>query len=277
MRRLVPILGALALLTGCPGQPCPSQPFSAAEDALSAYRDMRRPARVIRAQTSVDRRDAEGRIRGTVRMYIERPNRVRFDAMTQFGPAAILTSDGESFSLMDLRENRFFEGPTCPANIERLLGLRFSGAEVTRMLLGETPRLEDAERTIECRGASYLVTLRTEDGRRQELDLAIRSHDVEEAPELQRMRLTRSEVFDADGQTEWRVTYGDYRFVEDPLDTQTPRRGLVLPFTVNFVEPARGTDTLVRFEEIELNVPVPEGTFQQRTRPGLQVEAVHCD
>ena len=60
---------------------------------------MRRPARVFRGDARVDRRDAEGRIRGTVLMILERPDRVRFDAMTQFGPAAVLTSDGETFAL----------------------------------------------------------------------------------------------------------------------------------------------------------------------------------
>ena len=40
-------------------------------------------------------------------MFVERPDRVRFDAMTQFGPALMLTSDGQTFALSDFKDNRF--------------------------------------------------------------------------------------------------------------------------------------------------------------------------
>ncbi len=270
------VLLALSL-TGCPGRPCPTYPFRDPTAAVEHYRDLRRPARVLRAEARVDRRDAEGRIRGTVLMFIERPDRVRFDAMTQLGPAAILTSDGEEFALTDLRDNRYLVGQTCPANIERLLGIRFSGEEVTRFLLGESPLIEAERRDIRCEGGSYLVTLHAADGSRQELVLALRSLDADAAPEAQQLRLMRSEVFGPAGDTQWRVTYGDYQFVPDPTDSATPQRGVVMPFTLRFEDPRRGTDTLVRFTDIDLNVEVPEGAFQQTPRPGLTVHRVGCD
>lgn len=265
------------LASGCPGRPCPTQPFSDPAAMMEHYRDLRGAAHVLRAEARVDRRDSEGRIRGTVLMFIDRPDRVRFDAMTQLGPAAILTSDGQEFALTDLRENRFLVGPTCPANIERLLGIRFGGEEVTRFLLGETPIIEGERRDIRCDGGSYLVTLHAADGRRQELVLQVRSHDVDAPPERQQLRLLRSEVFSPEGETEWRVTYRDYQFVADPEDDATPRRGVVMPFTLRFEDPRRGTDTLVRFTSIDLNVQVPAGAFEQAPRPGLTVERVHCD
>jgi hypothetical protein len=270
-----PLLLLLALaLVGCP-RPCPRTPFRDAEQALGHYRDMRTPARVLRAEARVDRRDSEGRIRGTVMMFIERPDRVRFDAMTQFGAAAVLTSDGERFALTDLRENRYFEGPTCPANIERLLGIRFGGEEVTRLLLGETPQIEATDRAIRCENGGYVVTLTGADGTVQELVLEVREQDLNAAPEEQRMRLRQTEVRTRGGDIEWRVTYDDYRFIEDPQGTE--ERGLVMPFRVRFEDPRRGVDTLVRFERIDLNVEVPQDAFVQEPRPGLNVEEVACD
>ncbi len=268
---------ASVIASSCGGRPCPTYPFRDATAALDHYSAMRGPARVIRAEARVDRRDSEGRIRGTVLMFVERPERVRFDAMTQFGPAAVLTSDGERFALMDLRENRYFVGPTCPANIERLLGIRFGGEEVTRFLLGETPRIDAERQELRCEGGTYVVTLHGADGRRQELALQVRASDLNAPPEGQQLRLVRSEVFRPDGQTEWRVTYADYAFVEDPTDDAQPRRGVMLPFTLRFEDPQRGTDTLLRFEDIDLNVRPPEGAFQQEPRPGLAVEEVTCD
>lgn len=267
---------SLILLSSCGARPCPRAPHSDATLALDAHRDARLPAHVLRAEARVDRRGGEGRVRGTVRMFVERPDHVRFDAMTQFGPAAVLTSDGARFALMDLRENRFFAGPTCPENIERLLGVRMSGEEVARLLLGDAPRIEASEQTIRCEGGVYFVTLRAEDGTRQELELALRDDDLEAAPEQQRLRIRRSEVFGPGGTTLWRVTYGDHRFVEDPTDTRSPRRGVVMPFSVRFEDPVNGVDTLVRFADIDLNVEVPQGVFQQEPRPGLTVEPVTC-
>ncbi len=276
MRDVALCVGAAFVLAGCPARPCPTRAFDDAMRAIEHYQDMRSPARVLRAQARVDRRDSQGRIRGTVLMFIERPDRVRFDAMTQFGPAAVLTSDGAQFALMDLRENKYYEGPTCPANIERMLGIRFSGEEVTRLLLGETPMIEAERRTMSCQDGAYRVTLHAAGGRRQELVLDVRADDIDAPPEEQRLRLTRSEVFAANGSTEWRVTYGEYRFIENPEDDRTPRRGVVMPFSVRFEEPRRGIDTLVRFEDIDLNVEVPGDAFVQRPRPGLNVRHVRC-
>src|SRR5688572_27303436 len=127
---------------GCSGASCPTHPHPSADSALRAHRALRSPALAIRAEARVDQRGRDGRIRGTVLMFIERPENVRFDAMTQFGPAAILTSDGTGFALTDLRENRYLVGQTCPRNIARLLGIPLAGSEVTRLLLGDTPFIE---------------------------------------------------------------------------------------------------------------------------------------
>lgn len=272
-----PIVVVALLLSGCPTLPRPTLPFDEAAEAMESHRSMRRPARILRAEARVDRRDGEGRVRGTVMMFIERDDHVRFDVMTQFGPAAILTSDGEEFALTDLRDNEFYVGPTCPSNIERLLGLRFSAPEVTRLLLGETPYIEYEERTIESVSGGYRVVLRASDGRRQELDIGVRQSDLGAPPAAQRLRLRRSEVFAADGATEWRVTYDDYRFIEDPTDDASPRRGVAMPMTVRFVDPRVGADTQIRFQRVDLNVEVPEGAFSQSPRPGLTQHRVGCE
>jgi len=132
-----------------------------------------------------------------------------------------------------------------------------------------------SQTTMVCLDGRYRITLSTVGGRRQELDLELREGDEMEAPQAQRLRLRRSEVFAPDGSTEWRVTYDDYRFVRDPDDAQ--RRGVVMPYTVRFVDPRSGADTLVRFTDVDLNVEIPAGAFTQAPHPGLTVEHVDCD
>ena len=78
---------------------CAAQAARAADhrsaQALAAQRAASAPIRSLRAEAKIDQRGQEGRIKGRVLMFVERPDRVRFDAMTQFGPALILTSDGQ--------------------------------------------------------------------------------------------------------------------------------------------------------------------------------------
>jgi hypothetical protein len=198
--------------------------------------------------------------------------------MTQFGPAVILTSDGERFALTDLRENRYLAGPTCPSNIARLLGIPMSGRDLMLFLLGDSPRIEAASSEIVCTGnGKYLVTLRANDGARQELELEVRRWDLEHdaPPEEQRMRLLRSEVFDAAGATVWRATFSDYRVIRDPRSADG--LGVAMPFSVRFEHPAEQADTTVRFRELDLNVSVPEDAFTQTPRPGIPAEEVSCE
>lgn len=278
--RLVPsprlallLVSALAIpLAGCPGAACPVLRHEDPAQAIASYAATRAPVRVIRADARVDRRDSEGRIRGSVLMFLELPDRVRFDAMTQVGPAAVLTSDGSTFALTDLRENRFFVGPTCPSNIERLLGIPLAGEDVALLLTGQTPRLDGERSEMGCEGGAYRVTLHGEGGRTQRLALEVRESDRELPPEEQRMRLRESAVYGPDGSLEWRVTWDDYRAVADAAGASVE-----MPFRIQFEMPSRGIDTLVRFESIDLNVEVPADAFVQSPRPGLPVETVQCE
>ena len=257
---------------GC-SAPCPDVRHASAASALDAYGRRRAPAQTLRAEAGVEQFAAQGRIRGTVLMFVDRPNRVRFDAITEFGPAAILTSDGERFALTDLRENQYLEGPTCPANIARLLGIPLSGAQVALFLLGDSPKVDAAERSLECDGGRYLVTLTTPEGLRQELEFAIHPSDLDAPPHEQRLRLRRSEVFRPNGDTEWRATYDDYRIVSN----RDQGVGVALPFRVRFEHPAEGADTTVRFREIDLNVAVPDDAFSQTPPPGIPPQEVSCE
>lgn len=261
-----------AVVAGCGGLPCPTIEHADAHQALRYHESMRNRLTSIRAEARVDQRGNEGRVRGTVLMFVETPDHVRFDAMTQFGPAAILTSDGVDFALTDLRENKYLFGPACPANIARLLGIPMSAHDTTVFLLGRTPVIETDDTSIECIGdATYRIDLRGPDGRRQEIELQVREADLN-APLLeQRMRLLRSELYDDNGRTLWRATYDDYRVIA------LGEMGVAMPYRVRIEQPQLGSDTLVRFEEITVNPHVPDEVFTQAARPGVRQEHVTCE
>ncbi len=287
MSRAIRAIGLAAICAlggiGCSGARCPAPTlrFSEADAVVHHHTQLLAWAENLRAEARVDRREAgapaeRARLRGTVLMLAQRPDRVRFDAMTQFGPAATLTSDGESFALMDLRENRFFVGPSCAENIALLLGVPMEAEDIGRVLFGEAPEIEAVDRSVVCEGGAYRVTLRAADGTTQELVYEIRSSDADSAPEAQRLRLRETVVRDAQQATRLRIRWDDHRFVVDPRSTTSPQEGLALPYRVQVELPADGVDTLVRFERIEINVELPDGVFTQEARPGLAVEPVEC-
>jgi hypothetical protein len=263
----------LIALAGCSSALRPAQMHSDPLRMLALHHAMRERVQSIQAEARVDQRGEEGRIKGTVLMFVQRPARVRFDAMTQFGPVAILTSDGEHFAYSDLREKKYLYGETCPQNISRLLGIPMTVEQTTVLLLGGTFVIDHDEAEVgwsdedEC----YRVTLRGEGGQRQVVDMGIREADMKAPPRRQRLRLLRSEIYDARGRSVWRATYDDYRVL------QSGTYGVAMPFRVRVEQPASGTDTLIKFKEVSLQAQVPEGAFEQTPRAGMQVEEALCE
>jgi len=255
----------------CASLPAPKQPFTDPARALSFQSLERQRVRSIRAEARIDQRGREGRIKGTVLMFAERPGRVRFDAMTQFGPAAVLTSDGQTFAYSDLRSKRYLTGATCPKNIARFLNVPLTIEQTTRLLLGGTPLIEHAQSTIAWHEDGFYRVVLRGGGQRQEVDLGIREGDVQLPPERQELQLLRSEIYDAQGRTDWRATYGDYRRL--PMESYR----VPMPFEVRVEQPRAGTDTLIRFKEIALNAAIPPEAFGQVPLPGMQEEVASCD
>ena len=252
---------------GCKTAPaCPVQVRTDAAKALDDHANRRAGWQSIKAEARVTQWGSNGRIRGTVLMFLEQPNRVRFDVMTQMGPAAVLTSDGETFQLSDLREGAFLHGPTCPENIARLLGISVDAHNILRLLTGDTPFIDATARSMECRDGRYVVTLVAADRTTQEVAFSVDDADREESADAQRLTLRRSTERAPDGKTRWEATYDDYIDVE----------GRAFPTNVRFVDEAQGADTSVRVKSISLNTQIPEGAFQQTPSPGMSIELASC-
>lgn len=270
--RLACALIGVAWLAACHSLPPPAYPIQSAEQVLERNAQSARALLGIRAEARVDQRGSQGRVRGTVLMFVERTGRVRFDVMTQFGPIAILTSDGARFGFADLREKRFMTGETCPANIARLLGVPLSATDTAHFLLGGSPLLQSVKSSTRWNDDGYYtVTLTGPKGERQELDLELDPQDRDKPPAEQRLALLRTELFDARGERVWRVSYSDLRRVE------SGGVQLRLPFSVQVEQTASRSDTLVRFKEMAINPAFRDAIFTQEPLPGMQLEEASCD
>lgn len=236
---------------------------------------MRRPMTAIRASGSVEHWEDGERVRADISMFVERPDRVRIDAMTPVGRAATLTSDGTRFQLSDLRAGRFLEGPACAGNLARLGGLALEPADAVRLLLGEPPRFAGVAASLLCtHDGTYGITQRDATGRSAYIEIGVRESDFDRPAHEQHLRLLSVEVRRPDGALDWRARYDAYRVVRD----RRSARGLGIAFAhrIVFERPSLGVRTTVRFDEVAIGVEVPPGAFEQRPRRGLRVERVDC-
>jgi hypothetical protein len=178
----------------------------------------------------------------------------------------VLTSDGETFQLSDLREGAFVHGPTCPENIARLLGISVDAENVLRLLTGDTPVIEATGQSMECRDGRYVVTLVAADETTQEVSFSVSGDDLDKTPAEQRLTLRRSVERGPNGDTRWEATYDEYIDVD----------GQSFPTKVRFVDQVNNADTSVRVKSISLNPEVPDGAFQQAPSPGMSIEFASC-
>jgi outer membrane lipoprotein-sorting protein len=259
-----------SLLGGCStAGKCPAQLLTDPTRVLAKQQARSASLRTLRAEAKVDQRGREGRIKGRVMMFVERPARVRFDAVTQFGPALTLTSDGERFALSDFKSNRYLTGPACERNIARMIGVALSGRDVASVMMGESPLIEASSSSMVCQGGSYVISRTASDGGRQELELRVHEADLEQPPEQQRLYLVRASFWNAAGKELYRVRYEDYR-------ASAPGK-LELPHTVHIDDYVNDADALLHFSSIDVNVNVPPDAFAQEPRSGLTVEEILCE
>ena len=258
-------MGALASFAGCASAGCPKNAVVNANDLWAFQERRENEITSLKTEARVEQWESKGRIVGTVLMFLQSPDRVRFDVMTQLGPAAVLTSDGEKFELLDHREGRFLSGPTCAENIERLLGVRLNSTDVFRLLTGQLPELEGSEQSVECSKGLQWVT-RTVNGNQEQRTAFKRVGDVSEGE--QTYRVSKSSLHDADGKKLWTIHFSDYKRVKGGE--------AALPWLIRFVDKANGNDTTIRVKSAAVGVEVPSDAFSQAIPAGMPNETAIC-
>lgn len=277
MRSVPAILLGLLLLAGCRLPPAPTLPIERPQRALALHASLRSSLRTVQADARVEQRGPGGRIRGTVWAILELPDHLRFDVITQLGPVATLTSDGERFSLLDQREGRYLDGPTCDTNVARFLGVALEAYEVATLLVGGVPVQDIGEdATIRPIRGGYDLRIPSPRGETR-VRFSLRRGDLQAPPEQQYLRLSRLELFSPDGHRRLTITYDDYRVVADPDDLAEPQHGIAMPFVVRIEDHANDAELTVRFRALQLNVEVVDDSFRQTPPRGMVVERAECE
>lgn len=254
------LCGAL-LVAGCPKPAVRPYPPPSAQELMAALRARQAHLTTLRATAKVDHfADGGQRVRVKVHMLLARGGKLRLEAESPLGGSlATLTSDGEKFALLDVRNNRYLVGPANACNVARLIRLAIPPDDVVAVLMGGAP-LDGAIRGVGWNprdGGREMLTLTPPGGGQETIELDARD---------KRWDVVRAERRDAAGHVLWRVTNSDFKDVGD----------VRLPQVQDIQEPPHGADAEIKFRSLEPNVEIAPELFELPPPEGLTPEQATC-
>jgi hypothetical protein len=286
------LVGALAA-SGCarPVAPPPSSPPSA-DAALARMHASFACGNAVQANGKLDHYGIQGRVRGELMLFAARPDRLRMDIVSPFGvTVATLTTDGDRFSLADLRDKRFYVGPATACNIARLTAVPVPGHVLVELLRGEAPVLrhdaQQASMAWDPHGY-WALSIPSTHGANEEIHLAPRPQDWSLPWDRQRMRVLDVRV-QQQGFELYHASLDDHAGArtagprEDPdnLAPPLPPSGPVcdaeIPREIRLQVADPKADVRLLYDNISWNPPLPEGSFVQLAPPGMRTEPVQCE
>jgi hypothetical protein len=278
------------LATGCAARPPASQPPNG-QAAIDRLRATGACGLGVQASAKVDHFGKQGRVRGDLLLFAQTPANLRMDVVSPFGVTlATLTSDGRTFALADLRDKRFYVGPSSACNIARLTAVPVPGHVMVDLLRGQSPILKRAaEPTIAWSGGGYyVVTIPSTRQALEEIHLAPHPDDYAKPWGDQRMRLVDVRV-EQQGIVLYHAELADHRpaataparldpdGVDPPLPPSGPACSAEIPRRIHVEVPGEDADVLFRYDEVAWNPPIPEHSFEQEPPPGMPTVPVTCE
>jgi outer membrane lipoprotein-sorting protein len=184
---------------------------------------------------------------------VERPDSLRIEALTPVGdPAAVLVASGGRFSLLDLRNNVFYRGPSTARNLARLLPVALRPEELVAVITGGIPELPGAQPSDSKRqGDGSLLTFKSGETLQQ----------VSLGADLRVVRVLR--------------TLGPDKVLWDiKLDQHDDASGAELPMLLQFDAPDAKTKVDLRLRNVATAKEPPRTAFELKVPQGVRVEDV---
>jgi len=278
-----------AAVSGCYRSP-PASRFPSAEALLSRLREEQACSRGLSGEGKLDYFGKEGRVRGSILFMMSSPDRVRLDVISPFGATiSTLTSNGNAFSLYDLRQKVFLHGPANACNLAQFTHVPMPPHALVSLLRGEPPLLSHAptSASLSWEGGRYVVRIASAHAATEEVAIALADDDYDKPYAQQRLELSSVEV-KQQGYVLYRAELADHvaaatappRSDPDGIEADVPPSGpecrARLPRRLHLEVPAEEQDLLLSVSEIAHNPPLRAGAFEQRPPSGVMVRSSPC-
>lgn len=284
------IVSGLSLF-GCGVSP-PASVFPTADAALARMREQNVCVNGVQGTAKVDTLSPRGRIRGDVLIMAVNPDRVRFDVVSPFGATIYtLTSDGQRFQMLDMKEKQFLHGPASPCNLARMTQVPVPGHALVSLLRGEAPVLVHEQPDAEIKwdtGGFYVVTIKSKHNAFEEIHLEVHPDDFQRKYTEQRLRVTDVRVaqaaidlYQVELANHEPFTTAKPRVDPEGIDDPIPPIGgacdAELPRSIRMRVPNTSEDVIFQYKEGAWNPPIIPGAFTQPVPGGVRKVFVDCD
>jgi outer membrane lipoprotein-sorting protein len=254
-------LAVVPLLAGCPKPAVRPYPPPSADELMTALRQRAEHLKTLRMGAKIDYMAHGGdRVRAKANILLKRGGKLRIELDSPLGGSlATLTTDGQQFSLLDVRANRFLTGPAKACNVARLIRVALPPDDIVAVLMGGAP-LGGIVKGVSWdpnNGGREVLTLALPDGGEQIIKLDARD---------KRWDVVRTERRDAAGKISWFVTAEGFK---DHGDVR-------LPDVYDVVEPAHGADVELKLRSVEPNLELGDELFRLPPPEGITPEPADC-
>jgi hypothetical protein len=290
------ILDAIGLLLSAGALSCctpgaPRSQFPTADAALDRMKATFTCANGVQGTAKIDHFSPKGRIRGDLYLFAVNPDRVRFDVVSPFGATLFtLTSDGDRFQMLDLKEKQFLYGPASPCNLARLTQVPVPGHALVALLRGEAPVLvhQPAGASIAWnKDGFYKLLIQSTRNASEEIHLQIRPEDVEKPWQEQRVRVidvrvaqSGIDLYHAELRAHQAAKTAPPRTDPDGVDEAVPPSGgacdAEIPRSIRMRVPNTEEDVIFQYKEAKWNPPIVQGAFEQPVPSGVRKVYVNC-
>jgi hypothetical protein len=244
-----------------------------------------------RGEAKLDYFGSGGRVRGDLWYLTSLPDKVRLDVVSPFGATiSSLTSDGQRFSLFDLRQKTFMQGAANACNLARFTNVPMPPHALVQLLRGEAPVLvhEPSAARIEWKGGRYVVEIDSRHAARQTIELIPMEADWNRPYGEQRLLVTGVDVEQLDIPL-YRVKLLDHALAKtapprvdpDGLDPPIPPSGPAcsapVPTRIQIEMPEADHDLRLRNQEVFHNPPLTPTAFTQEVPTGVRRVTSPCD
>ena len=279
----------LAFAFGCSSPP-PASQFPNAQAALDRMRATTSCSRALTSDAKIDYFGEAGRIRGSLLYVVAVPDKLRLDVVSPFGATvSTVTSDGQNFSLFDLRQKQFLRGPANACNLGRFTHVPVPPAALVQLLRGEAPVLlhAPAGASIAWESGEYVVRIQSTRGASEEIHLQPLEQDFALPFSAQRVRVTEVRV-EQQGVELYRAQLVGHRPAKmssarvdpDGLDPPLPPSGpscqAEVPGRLRLRVPDGDQDVILENVDVSHNPPLASQVFQQSPPGGVDVRYSPC-
>jgi hypothetical protein len=281
-----------AACSACCARGAPPSQFPTANDAIDRMKATYACTNGVQGTAKIDHFSPQGRIRGDVYLFAVNPDRVRFDVVSPFGATLFtLTSDGDRFEMLDLKEKQFLHGPSSPCNLARLTQVPVPGHALVALLRGEAPVLvhQPPQATIAWdKDRFYRILVQSTRDAVEEIHLEIRPEDWDRPWNEQRVRVTDvrvaqrgADLYHAELRNHEAAHTAPPRKDPDGLEEPIPPIGgacdAELPRSIRMTVPNTQEDVIFQYKEAAWNPPIIPGAFEQPVPDGVRKVYVTCD